>query len=789
MKLLAYSLLTACLFWASPLSAQNSTQTVKGQVIDAQSEMPLIGVAIELINEDTYKGTTTDVDGYFTLPGVPVGRQEFRFSYLGYLPLNIPNVMVTAGKEVILDVEMEESVTVMEEVVVRATTEKDKANNQLATVSARSFTLEEVTRYSGGRNDVSRLAANFAGVNIADDSRNDIVIRGNSPTGVLWQLEGIPIPNPNHFSTFGTTGGPVSAINTNLLKNSDFLTSAFPAEYGNSLAGVFDIGFRNGNRDQFEFTAQLAAFSGLEAMAEGPINKNGTGSFVVSYRHSFTELASYMGLNFGTSATPRYKDISFKVDLPTTSIGKFSFFGIGGTSNIDFIGSELSEEDFFADTDQNSYVQSRLGIIGMSHRLLLDDKTYIRTVVGASTSQNTFDADRLEESGPFRETEVDDGVSRYTLHSYLNRKFSARWTVRGGLMAEVYSLDNFLQDRSNGTEWNVIRDFDGDMGLVQAYAQVQFKVMDALTLNGGLHGQYLSFNDDYAVEPRFAANWHLGKRSTLNLGYGLHNQMQPLPMYFLQTTDGEGNIVNSNEELGFSRSHHFVLGYDQKLVPDWRLKVETYYQLIGNVPIDPNPSSFSILNVGADFVFPEKHFLVNEGTGENYGVELTLEKFFSKGYYMLLTGSLFESTYEGSDGIERSTAFNNNYTVNFLAGKEFTFGSSKQNAITMDMKVTTAGGRPYTPIDLEASAFLGEEVRDDSQAFSLNYDPYFRLDFKIGYQLNSQKRKFSQQFFLDFQNITNNKNIFTQRYNAELNELYNVYQIGFFPDILYRIQF
>ncbi|MCB0789175.1 MAG: TonB-dependent receptor, partial [Flavobacteriales bacterium] len=223
-----------------PFGLLAQTQVVKGTVKDADSGLPLPGVNIVLTGSDPFLGTTTDLDGLFRLEGVPVGRQQFAVSFIGYEPLTIPNVLVTAGKEVVLDIALESSVEQLKEFEVTNTTSKDRPNNELAKVSARTFSLEEVTRYSGGRNDVARLATNFAGVSGANDSRNDIVVRGNSPTGLLWRVEGLPIGTTNHFSTLGTTGGPVSALNTNLLRSSDFLTGAFPAEYGNANAAVFD---------------------------------------------------------------------------------------------------------------------------------------------------------------------------------------------------------------------------------------------------------------------------------------------------------------------------------------------------------------------------------------------------------------------------------------------------------------------------------------------------------------------------------------------------------------------
>jgi hypothetical protein len=779
------------------LSAQ-ATQLIKGTVTDQQSELPLVGVAVELIDENGGRGQVTDLDGQFVLPEVPVGRQALRFSYLGYETVTIPNVLVTAGKEVVLEISMVESVLEMDEIVVTATVEKDRAQNELATISARSFNLEEVTRYSGGRNDVARLAGNFAGVAVADDSRNDIVIRGNSPTGVLWRLEGIPIPNPNHFSTFGTTGGPVSALNPNLLSNSDFLTSAFPAEYGDALAGVFDIGFRSGNKDRYEFMFQLAAFSGLEAMVEGPLSNNNKSSFLVSYRHSFVQLADQLGIPIGTNATPDYRDLSFNLDFGNGKAGKFSLFGIGGTSRIDFLGADTESDDLFADPNEDSYPRSRLGIVGLRHNILAGNDGYIRTVLSFSTAQNDYTQDNILPDGEKRRTvEVEDITDTYSWSSFWNKKFSPRFTARTGVMLQHFRINTEVNDRENTPDfdgdgipdWMKVRDFNGGMSLLQAYTQGQYRLGQKWTVNAGLHAQYLDINGNFALEPRLALNWQFHPRQRLNLGYGLHHQMQPFPLFFFEEEVTPGQYTRSNKDLDFIRSHHFVLGYDLKLGTDWRIKTEAYYQAIDQAAVEKTPSSFSLLNAGADFIFPQVGSLTNEGTGTNYGVELTVEKFFSQGYYGLFTASLFDATYEGSDGIERNSAFNNGYVLNFLAGKEIKIGKDKRNALTFDTKFTTAGGRYYTPVDVEASRVAGEEVLLDEEAFSLRYDPYLRLDVKFGYQLNSKTKKISQQFFLDLQNITNNENIFVKRYNQATQQVNDVLQSGFFPDILYRLQF
>ncbi len=776
------------LFLPVLLSAQ--TSIIRGTVVDQQAETPLIGATVQLIQPEgqTPIGAMTDANGAFVLRNVPVGRQVIRVTYLGYEPVTVPNILVTAGKEVQLDLHLEESLSTLNEVVVTAASDKDKPVNDLATISARQFNTEEVQRFSGGSNDISRLVTNFAGVAAANDSRNDIVIRGNSPVGVLWRLEGVPIPSPNHFATLGTTGGPVSAMNPNMIRNSDFLTSAFPAEYGNATAGVFDIGLRQGNQDRYEFTAQLAAFSGLEAMAEGPLN-NKQGSFVVAYRHSFVEIADAANINVGTTATPRYKDLTFNLDFGKSKLGRFSLFGLGGLSDIDFLGNDITEDDLWAEPNEDSYSNSKLGIVGLKHNLLLGDYTYIRTVVSGSYAATTYDVNRDKDSETRKHVlAIDDATTDFRVSSFVNHKFDARTTLRAGVLYQQFNLDVDDRSREFTPDWITYRAFDGRMHLLSGYAQGQWRATSLLTVNAGLNAQYLTYNSTSSIEPRVALNFHLAPKQTLSAGYGLHGQIQPLPILLFEEQQPDGSYLRTNKDLGFTKSNHFVIGYDLKPTAVWHAKLEVYYQRLTDVPVERTPSSFSLLNTGADFGFPEVGSLVNTGTGRNLGLELTLEKFFSNGWYGLMTTSLFDSKYEGSDGVERNTAFNGNYVVNVLAGKEFQFGRNKQNAFTFDTRLTAAGGRPYTPVDLDASIAAQREILSDNY-FGERHSDYFRWDVKVGYRLNSRKKHLTQHFFLDFQNVTNHQNVFQQRFSLARGNVNTVYQRGFFPDILWRVQF
>jgi hypothetical protein len=783
--------------------AITQTQTVKGTVLDMQSRFPLPGVNVILLDSDPLVGTSTDTDGQFRLENIPTGRQAILVQFIGYKSQTIPNVLVTAGKEVVINVLLEESVEKLQEVVVVAQSDKDKPINEMAKVSARTFSLEEVQRFSGGRNDVARLAANFAGVRAADDARNDIVVRGNSPTGVLWRVDGLPIASTNHYATLGTTGGPVSALNTNVLRTSDFMTGAFPAEYGNANAAVFDVKFRNGNTDKHEFTGQISAFSGIEFMAEGPLSLEKQSSYLVAYRYGIASLAST-----GTSAVPRFQDLSFKLNLGKSKLGRFELFAMGGLSSIDFLGDDIDENDLFADPTQDAFISNSLGLIGLNHTIRLDKTSYLQSTVGGTIITSKFNQDNFlydengTRTGEYRAVKRDDTENRYTFSSQYNKKYNSRFNLRAGAMVQVYALNSNLQDRdmrpdipdNNGDGvpdyFVVIRDINEFTPLVELYAQGEYKFSDSFSWNFGLHNQYIDFNGSNAFEPRTALTWQYLPNQRISLAYGLHSHLVPLPLLLYEEQVDEGVYERTNRNLDFMKSHHYILSYNYNFADSWRLKAELYYQNLFSVPIENVQSSYSALNEGADFVFTERGSLVSRGGGENYGIELTIEKFFSRGYYLLMTTSLYESKYSGSDGVERSTAFNNNYVFNALLGKEWPIGRAKKNALTFDTKFTTSGGAPYTPIDLDATRENGgREVYFEDQAFSKRYDAYLRWDVKFGIRLNGRKSRVSHQLFVDLQNITDRENVFVDRYNPVTDQINTVTQAGFFPDFMYRLQF
>lgn len=782
------------------LSYGQDFKNIRGTVVDKDSKYPIIGASVVLLNSNPFNGTTTDLNGNFVLPSVPLGRASIKISYIGYKDAYANDILIIAGKETQINIELEEKVSEIKEVVVSGNINRGRAKNEFAAVSSRSFEVEQTNRFSGSRNDPARMASNFAGVSGANDARNDIIIRGNSPMGLLWRLEDIDIPSPNHFASFGSTGGPVSMLNNNTLARSDFMTSAFPAEYGNALAGAFDLKMRSGNKGKHEFLAQIG-FNGIEVGAEGPFHKKKSqSSFLVNYRYSTLGLFKLIGANFGTgTAVPEYQDLSFKIDIPTKKAGVFRIWGLGGLSKIELLGSKSEPQNqggtnLFINENQDLYNKVQTGIVGLSHTYFINPKSYFKISLAASHQQQLADIDTLnvfEKSNKARFNTVKLRQNKYTAHLIYNVKLNPKNTITTGLNTHVFDL-LFSDSISFQGGFFPMKYAKGFSALAQYYAMWQHKFSDRLVLNTGLHLQYFSLSNKVtSPEPRVSLKYQIKENQYISIGYGLHNQIQPLPTYYNAEVVSGSTGNPTNLKMDFSRSNHVVAGYDLTFKKDFHIKTEVYFQYLDKIPVESFSSSFSMLNAGAEFATPNNTNLINEGIGLNYGLELTAEKFFSKGYYFLATASIFQSRYRGSDMVWRNTAFNGLYVLNTLGGYEYKFGGrknkTKRHAIAIDGKVTVAGGRFYTPIDFEQSALLQREIRKENEAFSSQYPIFYRIDLKISYRLSL--RKMTHEFSLDAQNITNHKNVFRLVYNQRLNAVATEYQQGLFPLPQYRIYF
>lgn len=772
------------------LYSQQITQTVRGIVTDADSKQTLEGVAV-ILSENPTISSTSDAKGNFKLLNIPVGRQAFQFTLLGYNTRTVSNIEVTSGKEVILNIELTEKVYETKAVEITATKQSNIPNNEMATLSVRNFNSEETNRYAGSRGDPSRMAATTAGVSSGNDSRNDIIVRGNSPIGVLWRLENIDIPNPNHFSAQGATGGPISILNNNLLANSDFYTGAWPADYGNKSAAVFDLKLRNGNNEKKEFTGQVG-INGFELGAEGPFKKGYNGSYLVNYRYSTLDAFTALGINFGVSGQPRYQDVSWKVNLPTAKMGTFNFWGIGGVSNISLLDSEKKNSDWsFTNSGTDLVYGSRMAATGISNTHYYNTTTFGKISLSATSATFIATVDTIalnkDKFRTFNSNSTDNQMHvQYLLNSKLNSRNLIRFTSTYTFLNLNYQIGQY--NRKFGLFVDLLNE-NSNTGLIQSSFSWQYKLNDRLVFNTGLHYQQLLLNNSLAIEPRVGMKWLLKKGQALNAAYGLHNQMQPLINYFYKSYNATtGSYTQTNINMDFTQSHHYVLGYENNFNDYIRFKIETYYQTQSKVPVNgAQPDYFSMLNQGSDIGGLELvDSLVNKGLGKNYGVEITIEKIFHKNYYVLLTTSLFESFFRGSNQVWHHTAFSGGFVSNVLAGYELPLSNGKYK-ISLDIKSTIAGGNRYVPIDEAASQQQGSAVFIAEKAFDARFRNFRKTDVKLAFKLN--QKKVSQSLFISLENIFNTQNVLRQYYDPRLGKLKVEYQFGLFPIGGYRIEF
>ncbi len=770
---------------AGSVHAQQLTQNIRGTVVDKISQSPMPGAVVVLLGSTPLKGTATDLNGQFSLKDVPVGRQSIKVTFMGYKEAIIPNIAVNSGKEVVLTIQLEEQIVQANEAVVKAKVEKRKPLNELAIVSTRTFSVEETQKFAAAFNDPGRMATSFSGVVAVGDGNNTISIRGNSPNGLLWRMEGVDIPNPNHFSSVGTSGGGISILSAQLLGNSDFMTGAFAAEYGNALSGVFDLKLRKGNNQKREFTFQ-AGILGIDVASEGPIRKGYDGSYLVNYRYSTLSLLGLMGLNVVGDATTNFQDLSFNVSLPTKKYGTFGVFGFGGLSSQTTIAEKDSakwKEDSFK--QYQSRFLANTGTFGINNTKLFGKKMVLKSTILFSGTENAYKENKLNENYiTYLQSQESYTQSKLGITLTLTRKIDAKNSLRTGFIVNFLNYDlqrKALEDSTKVMEVTLAN--SGSTSTIQTFAQWNHKLNNRLTTNVGLHTLLLTLNNTYSIEPRASIKYDLSSKQYVSFGYGLHGQIQPLGTYFAKP-NGSAELLNKN--LGISKAHHYVISHDVSVSPHTHIKTEVYYQHLFNIPVSTNKQSiYSVLNEVEGFTDER---LANNGLGRNYGLELTVERFLHKNLYYLLSGSLYESKYRAPSGQWFNTRYNTNYALTFTAGKEWELSEKrKRKVLGINTKLVYVGGFRNTPIDIEASSRKEETVYINDKAFSHKSSDYMRMDIRFSIKRNYTKT--TTTLSLDLQNATNHQNVGGQYFDTNSKTIKNWYQAGLIPVLAYKIEF
>jgi hypothetical protein len=769
---------------SSITNAQIPAQTIKGTVVDKSTQAPLPGAAVILLNTSPLLGSTTDVNGKFRIERVPVGRYDVKASYIGYEPGIIRELLVGSGKEVVIDFEMQELARQLVAVEIKATNNKQKAINPMATVSARQLSVEESSRYAGGFDDPARLASAFAGV-ASSMASNGIVVRGNAPKGLLWKLEGVEIATPSHFSNVTTLGGGgITALSSQMLANSDFYTGAFPAEYGNAVSGVFDIKLRNGNSDRREQTIKLSTI-GIDLASEGPFVKGKNASYLFNYRYStFSLIAPLLPEDAGGIS---YQDFSFKTCFSLRKAGTLSFWGLAST---DVSGAKAEKDSLLWKYDQDREDQknrSSVGAAGVSHKIILSKKSFLNSSLSASGYGMIWKIDRFNNETIMQPLQDIDFTNwKYSFSTNLSHKFNSRHTLKAGFNIDRLNYNIGISHADTpGEPMLTIVDEKGHSYLMQTFVQSKINLSDLLSINAGFHSQYFALNNHGTIEPRAGLRWEFRPGKAISFGYGNHSQLEMLNFYLVQQQT-ENGIIKPNKELNFSRANHFVAAYDLAIGKHMRFKAEAYYQNLYKVPVIPN-SSFSMLNLENEWFLTDT--LLNTGKGKNFGIDLTMERFLSDGYYFLVTSSVFDSKYTGGDSKWRNTRYNGHFVTNLLYGKEWNINRSNgnKNILSANGRITFMGGNRISPVDKLATLAKGEVVYDETRAFEDKKPNVFYADLTISYTINH--RKYAGTWSVQLMNVTGTKEFYGYRYNQLNRTIDKQEEVTMIPNISYKIEF
>ena len=759
-------------------------QTVRGQVCDIASGEPMIGVTVTVENGSTL-ATVSDVDGNFEIKHVPVGRHSIRASFVGYEPVVLKEQLVTSGKELVVNLRMRESISELGEVVVKPRVNKQLPLNEMTQVGARMFSIEEASRYAGGMADPARTASMFAGV-ATGGATNGISIHGNSPQMLQWRVEGVEVANPNHFAEITEAGGGVfTSLNGTVLANSDFLTGAMPAEYGNALSGAFDMKMRVGNNTKYEHAVQVGTL-GVDFASEGPLAKGSKASYLVNYRYSFLEIAKKLHAINMENETLDYQDLSFKLNMPTKKAGTFAVWFTGLIDHYENKVPDVSEWETLWDMN-DSWSRQRNCALGLNH-------TYRFKTGGTLHSSVAF-------TGAYRKLGVNDydtemhqmpnmagrnsqwNVIISTQHQH---KFSSRYTMQNGFEHQHLDFHTWLDyiHYTGGPLYRVY-DSEGNTGLTRFYTNHKVALSRRLSAVAGVNVMWFNLNNQWLVEPRVSMQYKTSPSSTLSLAYAMNSRKETTDTYFVLSTNPQRPTPNN--DLGLTRSHHISASFAQRLGDNAMLKIEPYWQWLFDVPVELG-STYSILNHRQFF---QDRALVNEGAGRNYGIDFTLERYLKDGFYGMITATLFKSEYRDAQGQWHHSRHDRRYITNILGGKEWMVGKTKKNVFGVNVRFTLMGGDRYTPIP-EDITFEDVMKRPDKSIPEIDgVDPYTKQKgmnlgsaFSVKYTIN--KRHTSHHFILEYLQI---KTFQGQTFDLRTHEIVDKFTSLTFPNIAYRVEF
>lgn len=777
-------------------------ETLRGTVKDAITGEPLIGATVKIVEVEN-AAAVADLNGNYLINIKHGGRYTIEASYIGYEPNVMKEILISGAKEVLLDITLSESSAELNEVVVRPRVNKESTVNPTALVGGVMLSMEEANRFAGGINDPARLVSAFAGIS-ASNNGNGVSVHGNAPQMMKYRIEGVEVFTPNHYNDFYEAGfGMVSALNSNVIGNSDFFTSTFNANYSNSLSGVFDVKMRSGNNSKHESILQVGTVN-EELTLEGPLSKKTNSSYIFNYRYGFTSLADKLGIiDYDTDYN--FQDFSLKLNFPTKHVGTFSFFALGYYDGAEDKYLDIEDiKSIYDASRQNGHMWGLLG--GGSHKIYFDSKWTWRTTIAYNAQHVKADIGywglkrgtnnvlsipiAYEEPKtvlPYSSQKMNE--DRILFNTELSKQVTSKWLTQFG--AEYshrffnfgYSATDFVYSTAPFTKYVCTK---GNTGLGSLFWQNIIKPSQRFSLNLGVAANYFLFSKDLSIEPRISAKWNMDDNNTLSFGYGLHSMVERLDAYFYEV-----NGKQVNKDLGLSKAHHILLTYMHKFNDNLNLRINAYYQYGFDTPVGTNGSTFCSTNRFMNY-FDEP--LVSDGNTRNYGADITLEHYMNHGFFGQMNASVFKSEYRAQDKVWRPQLYDRGYNAKVLGGKEWMVGSHRQNVFNVSIKYTVQGGLHYTPVDVAAMTALmnagklpEDVIYKENEAMSKQYKPEHNVDLTISYKWN--KKKVSHTIAFEGINILMSETPYAQRFDLRTKTV-QIEKVGIsLPNLFYRLDF
>ncbi len=701
-------------FLVSNYSFAQQLGILKGKVLDRETQNPIRNASLEILNNNNK--TTSDSSGEFTFSDLAFYTYRLKISAEGYSPVIKTDLTVYASKPLDVLVQLNPQNITTETIDVEANYFQKSSD---INTSSMNLDFEEIRRAPGATEDISRMLQTAPGVSIGNDQRNDIIVRGGSPSENLLVIDGIEIPNINHFSTQGSTSGAIGFINVKFIQEANIFTGGFPARFGDKASGVIDLKFREGSRKKFYSDINLS-LGGFGGVFEGPLFSE-KGSYMVSVRRSYLELLKNA---IQLSAVPNFWDFNLKLDYDLTPKDKLLLIGFSGLDKINFDGDKTDDLDDpygKAISNQNTYV------LGLNYKKIFS-KGYLETVLSTSVFDYNIKAyDHFTDTLTFSDIAAE---REFVLKTQLNYQLSNKYIFNAGIGGKLAKFDNDVFARRDTTYAGYIRE-----GLIFNNTKNTYKLFADATLTGKFLNDKLDLNAGFRID------------------------------YFdyirLNTTFSPRLGANErNNNLNSIRAEHFILGFEHFLMKDLRFTAEVYQKNYKDYPVPVNNPIVILIDGGSDFGPNLTSYSQSAGTGYVRGVDISLhKKLTGNGFYGMFTYSYMYSRFKALVGNEKPGAYDSEHQFTLISGYQ------AANDWLFGFKIKYSSGKPYTPFDFAASTAANRGIYSTNDYNSFRYPYYLRIDIRIDKKINFKSS--SLVGYIEIQNLFNKDNVNSYFWNQD----------------------